>query len=96
MAKSATPTMLTDYELALMPYNIYNSDVQSTEWIHLNVNQVLTSRQTCFHINKNNNIIVGMNALSNRLHYINDKISLGWLNKSYNTYKITCKQLILN
>ena len=95
MAKRATPSMFTNYKLALMLHNLYNSDLMSDEWIHLNLNQVFTSRQTMFHINKNNNLNVGMNALSNRLHLINDKIPLEWMNKSYNSFKMSCKNYFL-
>ena len=96
MAGRATPSMLTNYKLALMLHNIYNSENQSVEWIHLNLNQVFTSRQTCFHINRHNKLTVGMNALSNRLYYINDKIPFELLNKQYESYKIECKRLFLN
>jgi site-specific recombinase XerD len=74
---------------------IYNTDIQSTEWIMLNLNQVKTSRQKCFRINKQNKLNVGMNAVSNRLHYLNDKIPLEWLNKPYSSFKIECKRLLL-
>jgi hypothetical protein len=56
MAGRATPSMLTNYKLALMLHNIYNSENQSVEWIQLNLNQVFTSRQTCFHINRHNKL----------------------------------------
>ena len=63
MAGRATPSMMTNYKLALMLHKIYNSTNQSDEWIHLNTNQVFTSRQTSFHVNRQNNLTVGMNAL---------------------------------
>jgi hypothetical protein len=88
--------MFSMYKLALLLYNIYNTDVQSTEWIMLNLNHVFTSRQKCFHINKQNKLNVGMNALSNRLHFLNDKIPFEWLNKSYSLFKIECKRLLLS
>jgi hypothetical protein len=88
MAGRATPSLLTNYKLALMLQNIYNSENQSVEWIQLNLNQVFTSRQTYFHINRQNKLTVGMNALSNRLYFINDKIPFELLNKQYESYKI--------
>jgi hypothetical protein len=51
-------------------------------------NQVLTSRKICFHTNKNNHYLVGMNAFANRLNNLRDKLPLEWLNKSYNINKI--------
>jgi hypothetical protein len=96
MAGWATPSMLTNYKLALMLYNIYNSVNQSEEWVNLNFNQVITSRQTCFHINRNNRLIVVMKAISNRLIFLNDKIPLKLLNKGYDSYKVECKLFFLN
>ena len=95
ISNRATPTMFSHYKLALMLHILYNTEVYTTEWIHLNVNHVITSRQTSFHINKTNNLNVGMNALANRLNLINDKIPLELLNKSYNSFKIECKKLFL-
>jgi hypothetical protein len=94
-AKRATPSQFTNYKLALMLHKLYNSDVHSNEWLHLNFNQIITSRQTSFRINKNNNLNIGMNALSNRLLYLNGKIPFLWLNKSLNSYKIECKKKFL-
>ena len=79
-----------------MLHKIYNSTNQSDEWIQLNTNQVFTSRQISFHINRQNNLTVGMNALSSRLSYINDKIHFELLNKQFESYKIECKRLFLN
>jgi hypothetical protein len=64
----------TNYKLALMLHKLYNSDVQINEWLHLNLNQIITSPQTSFRINRSNNLNIGMNALANRLLYLNGKI----------------------
>ena len=89
--KRATPSMFSTYKLALSLYKIYNADHHCPEWYHLNFNQILTTRQTTFNINRNNTNIVGMNALTNRLHNLNGLIPLVWLNKTYSQYKIECK-----
>jgi hypothetical protein len=81
-----------NYKLALLLFNKYNSDNESEEWVQFNLNQVLTSRQTNFQINKNNNLVVGMNPKSNCIYYYNGRILPKWLNKSF---KISCKQLLL-
>jgi hypothetical protein len=60
-----------------MLHIICNTDVQSTEWLKLN--QVTPRGQKSFHINEDNNLLVGINALANRLHSINDKIPFKWL-----------------
>ena len=44
---------------------------------------------------KTNNLRVGLNALSNRFHCLNDLIPLSWLNMPMNTYKVHCKRLML-
>jgi hypothetical protein len=74
---------------------MYNSDNESEKWAHLNLNQVLTPRQTNFHINKNNKLVVAMNAISICSDYINGRLPLEWLNKSFNVFKISCKQVLL-
>jgi hypothetical protein len=67
LANRATPKMFLNYQLALLLFNMYNSD-ESEEWVHLSLNQVLTSSQASFNINKNNNLLVGMKATSNCLY----------------------------
>ena len=41
------------------------------------------------------NYKVGRNILVNRFKYLNNKINYSWLNDSYNTFKVKCKQLLL-
>jgi hypothetical protein len=96
MAGRANPSMLTNYKLALLLYNIHNSVNQSDEWVHLNLNPATTSRQTCFHVIRNNRIIIGLNAITSRLMFLNDKIPLELLNIGYDSYKVECKRLFLN
>jgi hypothetical protein len=55
----------------------------TTEWIDLNVDQQITSRQTHFNINRNNKLQLGMNGISNSFYYLSGKIPLLWLNKNY-------------
>jgi hypothetical protein len=43
MSNKATPSMFTKYNLAINLLNIYNAESGTTEWLHLNYNQVLTS-----------------------------------------------------
>ena len=95
MNKRATPESMMQYKLAIQLFKLYNSNDHSLEWIDLNLNQVLTSRQTKFTILKTNNIKVGLNKLTNRLAILNGKIPLDWLNVSIDTFKIKCKKLML-
>jgi hypothetical protein len=91
----ATPEMYCNYKLSLSLYKTFNDQLPSAEWIHLNFNQMNMSRQTKFHMTRTNNRRIGMNALCNRFHYLNDKIPLEWLNKSFSAYKFECKKLFL-
>ena len=83
------------YKLALCLYKLYNSNFNSFEFVQLNLNQILTSRQTVFKTLKNNVFKIGMNSLTNRLTHINDMVPLSWLNMSIDTYKVHCKKLFL-
>ena len=57
--------------------------------------QIMGTRQKKFSINMTNSKKVGMNALSNRLWYLNGKIDTDWLNLSFDTFKVNCKKLLL-
>ena len=88
----ATPQMYSDFKLALLQYKTFNNRSPETEWVELNFAQSFSSRQTLFHVNKTNRLQIGLNNLCNRFHYLNDKIPLEWLNKSYLAYKLDCKE----
>ena len=64
--------------------------------IKLNNNIIKTSRQTTFATRKTNRLKVGMNILSNRLWHLNGRIKLGWLNSSFEIFKIKCKLYFLS
>ena len=72
----ATLEKIMVYWHALMLHKIFNSNDQMTKWVNLNINQVFTSRQTKFKINKTNTSKIGLNALVNHLSILNDKIPL--------------------
>ena len=95
ITRRATPDMICKYKLALSLYKTFNDQLPYTEWLHLNFNQINTSRQVMFITQKNNNKKIGMNCLTNRYHYLNGVIPLDWMNKSYNSFKIECKNLFL-
>ena len=95
MCNRATPDNIMKYKLALSLHKLYNKDYNKIEFVHLNVLQILTSRQTCFKTLKDNVYKVGMNSLTNRLTHINEIIPLTWLNMSIDTFKVHCKRLIL-
>ena len=87
--------MLMRYSLAIQLFKLYNSDDYSFEWINLNLNQVITSRQLHFKILQTSKLRVGANALTNRLSEINGKIPLQWLNLTYGMFKVKCKRMFL-
>ena len=93
--KRATPNEITVYKLAIQLFKLYNTSFPTLEWSHLNQNHFFTSRQTTFMSHKTNTYKVGLNALANRLTTLNGKIHLVWLNLSFQSYKIKCKNLLL-
>jgi hypothetical protein len=91
MAERATPEMFSKYKLALLLSKIYNTHIPHDEWIFLNLNQYLTTRQTTFMINHNIRNTARKNVLFNRLNELNGQVSLDSLNLSLNCFKIECK-----
>ena len=96
ITKRATPMMLSDYKCALQLYKTYNHCLPMNEWLHLNIDQVITSRQTRFQINRSSRTRIGRHSMCNRFYQLNGKIPLAWLGKSYNCYKVLCKKLFLS
>jgi hypothetical protein len=94
--KRATPNMYCDYKLSLLLYKTFNLCQPESECIALNFCQTLKSRQSCFHVIKNNRLRVVLNCLCNRFYHINDKIPLAWLNKPFLAFKIECKKMFLS
>ena len=91
----AMPNAIMLYKSAIQLFKLYNSNEHTYDWTLLNLNQILTSRQTHFAILKTNSTKVGINILANRLYSINGQIPLSWLNSSLNTFKLHCKRLLL-
>ena len=91
----STPDQMMLYKLALSLFRVYNTNYNSIEFTALNFNQILTSRQTRFKTSRNNKTKVGLNSLANRFHALNDQIPLEWLNDSYITYKVKCKNVFI-
>ena len=95
MCDRATPDQFLLYKHANLLYSLYNSENYTLEWVNLNFNQILTSRQTKFIALCNNKRKVGLNALANRLFIINNRIPIKWLNLSFGTFKVHCKKEFL-
>ena len=95
MAGRATPEKMMSYKLALQLYRTFNDRTPTQDWLNINFNVVLSSRQTSFSINKTCRLKIGMNIISNHFNNLNGKIDLNWLNLKYSTYKTFCKRLFL-
>jgi hypothetical protein len=61
---------------ALTLFKLLNGPYFSIEFASLNVNKVLTSRQSQFQIIKTHRLKIGANALSNRLYVLMEKYPL--------------------
>ena len=95
MNNRAMPEAFMNYKIAIQLHKLYNTTNQSLDWISLNFDQILTTRQTKFLISKSNKHKVGLNILPNRFSVLNGIIPLPWLNLNINTYKINIKKLLL-
>ena len=91
----ATPNQMMNYKHAILLHKLYNNNQPSADWVDLNIQQILTSRQTEFNILKSNNFLVGNNLLATRLAILNNKICLADLNLSLDTFKVKYKEKFL-
>ena len=96
MYNRATPDKFLLYKHALTLYKIMNGTTHSLEWVLLNFNVILTSRQTTFMALKNNKMRVGLNAFANRVFILNNRIPLDWFNMTQDTFKVYCKREFLS
>ena len=96
LTNRATPHMYCEYKSALQIFKLFNENTPENEWIHLNQDIINTTRQQFFEVRLNHRLRVGKNALCNKLHDLNGKIPLDWLNLSVENYKIKCKNKFLS
>ena len=92
----ATPQQFSKYKHSIILFNLYNSQQPPRDWVSLNFNQVLTSRQTHFEITREQNYKIGANKISNRIAILNKQIPLAWLNLSKESFKTKAKLLFLS
>ena len=76
ITKRATPMMISEYKCALQLFKTFNECLPINEWVHMNFDQVITSRQTKFQINRSNRTKIGKHSMCNRFYQINGKIPL--------------------
>ena len=96
MYKRASPDNFLLYKHALALYKLFWSSDLSMEFIALNFNSIITSRQVNFIALTDNKRKVGINALANRFRQLNNRIPLSQFNKSIESYKIFCKKEFLD
>ena len=80
--KRALQEQMIIYKHAILLLKLYNNESPEIEWIALNYQQILTTRQTKFSVIKATKKRIGNNILTNRMHVLNNKINLLNLNKS--------------
>ena len=91
----ALPNQMLLYKLALTLFKLYNFRLPQFEWLNLNFDQILTSRQVFFEVINAPHFRVGNNVLVNRLSALNRKIPLVWLTLELSGYKLKCKEKFL-
>ena len=91
----ATPAQMMTYKHSLLLFKIYNDTHQTDDWMDLNWNQTFNNRSTKVRLFDVSSIKIRKNILSNRMTLFNNQIEYDWLNKSWNSYKLICKNLIL-
>ena len=95
LAKRGTPTQMSHYKHAIQLYKLHNSTTMSEDWVSLNFQQNFNGRNDNLQIFNTSNYKVGENLLVNRFKPLSNKIPFSWLNESFNSFKIKCKNLIL-
>ena len=70
--KRALPEKMILYKHSIVLHKLYNFKQPEVEWTALNLQQILTSRQTKFSITKTNKGKVGNNILENHLQFLNN------------------------
>ena len=91
----ALPRNFCLYRHCLLLYKLYNNQSATKDWLDLNFQLIITSRQQNFEIQNCSNYKIGNNILSNRLSCLNKKITLEMLNLPFESFKLKCKDVFL-
>ena len=83
------------YKHALLLHKIYNDENSSQEWLSLFFNKTFNNRAMAANFIDNSKFKVGKNLIENRLTLLNNTINYQMLNQTYESYKITCKNLFI-
>ena len=90
-----TPIQMMEDKQTLLLLKLYNETRQTEDWMNLNWNQAFNNRNTKVRLLDVSNNKTGKNILTNRFTIINNTIEYYWLNKSWDSYKVSCKSLFL-
>ena len=93
--KRATPAQMCVYKHSLVLYKLLDTRTPIMDWIDLNFQQSFNGRETFFKFFSTNNYRVGSNNICNRMSILNGKLPLSSVEKSFESFKIFCKQTIL-
>ena len=74
------------YKHALELYKLYNSDIQSEDWIDLNTQQAFNDRLQTIRVFDSSRLKVGKNLLVNRMTILNNELNYDLMNVSYNSF----------
>lgn len=91
----AMPEQMMYYKHALLLYKTYNESTPTKNWLTLNFQQNFNNRNNTLRVFSTSNYKVGQNLTSNRFVVINGILNLDWLNESFDTYKVKCKDKFL-
>ena len=91
--KRALPSQLIEIKHAIMLHKLYNEQLPVADWIDLNFDQILTSRQMHFKITKSNTFKIGNNKLATSLSNVTSKIQRNDLILSVKSLKVKYKKI---
>jgi hypothetical protein len=91
--QEATPNQLIKFKHTILLFKVNNQTEKSSDWIDLNLTQILTSRQSTFKISLTSIFKIDNNIFSNWLSCINNQTPLAWLNFTINAFKSNAKKI---
>ena len=89
--KRALPNQIMEFKHSILLHKIFNTHQPSLDWVELNFNQTITSREKFYRTVRTNKTKIGNNLLSSRLSILNGKILLDDLNMSLDSFKVKYK-----
>ena len=89
------PEQMMNYKHVILLYKTCNESTPTKNWLTLNFQQNFNNRNNTLHVFSTSNYKVGQNLTSNRFVVINGILNLDWLNESFDTYKVKCKEKFL-